>query len=155
MARFRYVLDTNIVVDFLQQRQPFYEPSRLLMALGRIGEFELMLSESQFADLVYILTDGGKASRMAPVLERLRGLRTFVEVYSNGAEGIDLMLASDWRDPEDALIYEAALCLHADAIITRNQSDFEGCKVNVMDCAQLFAYLEETHGLAYGIERLG
>lgn len=151
MARFRYLLDTNIVIDFLQQREPFHESSRLLMALGRAGEFELWLLESQFTDLVYILTDGGKRPLMASALERLRGLRTFIEVHSSGAEGIDLMLATAWPDPEDALIHEAALRLQADAIITRNQVDFENRLVSVFDCSQLFSHLETAHGLVYDI----
>ena len=145
------MLDTNVVIDFLQQREPFYESSRLLMALGRIGEFELWLLESQFTDLVYILTDGGNKSLVSSALERLRGLRTFVEVHSSGPEEIDLMLASTWNDPEDALIYEAALQLQADAIITRNRSDFEGCAVKTLDCNELFSYLETSYDLAYDI----
>lgn len=150
-ARFRYMLDTNVVVDFLQHREPFYESSRLLMALGRVGEFELWLLESQFTDLVYILSDGGKPALMAEALQRLRGLRTFVEVYSSGSNGIDLMLASNWADPEDALIYEGALALQADAIITRNQADFEEGLVKALDCDQLFAHLEAAHDLAYSL----
>lgn len=152
MARFRYLLDTNVVIDFLMQRKPFYKSSRLLMALGRLGEFELWLLESQFTDLVYILTDGGKKALIPQSLEQLRGLRTFVEVYSSGTEGIDVMLASTWSDPEDSLIYQAALKLHADAIVTRNQADFEGRAVKALSCDELFAHLEATHHLAYGIE---
>lgn len=152
MARFRYVLDTNIVIDFVEKRAPFYEASRLLMLLGRIGEFELWLLESQFTDLIYILTEGGNSSRMQQTLQALRGLRSFIEVYSNGAEGIDRMLNTDRDDPEDALIHEAALALQADAIITRNQDDFGGSLVKAMDCEQLFAYLEDTHDLVYALE---
>lgn len=154
MARFRYVLDTNVVVDFLNRREPFYEPTRLLMALGRIGEFELWLLESQFTDLVYILSEGGQKSLMAQALERLRGLRTFVEVHSSEAGGIDLMLTSDWADPEDHLIYEASLALQADAIITRNQKDFANHIVKALDCTELFAHLEQAHDLAYDIVEL-
>lgn len=154
MARFRYVLDTNVVLDFIEERAPFYDESELLMLLGRSGEFELWLLESQFTDLIYILSAGGKPSRMRRTLQVLRGLRAFIEVYSSGAEGIDRMLTSDWADPEDALIHEAALALQADAIITRNQKDFADGLVNAMDCEELFKYLETTHDLAYALESL-
>lgn len=152
MARFRFVLDTNVVLDYLQEREPFFESSLLVMMLGRIGEFELWLLESQFTDLIYILSEGGKRSLMPEVLEQLRALRTFVEVCSSGAEGIDTMLASGWNDPEDELIYLSALSLQADAIITRNKDDFEGKLVKAMGCEELFAYLEATHGLVYALE---
>ena len=154
MARFRFMLDTNVVIDYLQDREPFRKSSLLLMMLGRIGEFELWLLESQFTDLVFILSEGGKPSLMPDTLEQLRGLRTFVEVHSSGSLGIDLMLASDWSDPEDALIHEAALALQADAIITRNQKDFADGLVKALDCEELFTYLETTHNLAYSLESL-
>ena len=149
MARLRFLLDTNIVVDYLSMRDPFYAKARLLMLLGRMGECELWMSASQITDLVYILSDGGKPSLVPSVLERLRGLRTFIEVYAAGAREVDGMLASGWRDPEDALLFESALALKADVIVSRNKRDFESSLVSVMDCDEVFDWLCDEHGLDY------
>ena len=46
-------------------------------------------------------------------------------------------------------MYQYALKLEADAIVTRNQEDFEKSSIKVFDCDELFAYLEEEKGLAY------
>ena len=64
MAQVELLLDTNVVVDYLNEREPFYEKARLLMIGGRVGEFELWVSSSQVTDLVYILSNGGRASEM-------------------------------------------------------------------------------------------
>ena len=149
MAQSKLLLDTNIVVDFLSRREPFYEKVRLLMILGRLGEFDLWVTSSQMTDLVYVLSEGGKAALMPSALERLRGLRTFADVHPTSAAEIDRMLSSRWKDPEDALLFEAALVLRADAIVTRNQEDFESSLIPALDCPQLFAWLEEERGLVY------
>lgn len=64
MAQAKLLLDTNVVVDYLNEREPFYEKARLLMIGGRVGEFELWISSSQVTDLVYILSNGGRTSEM-------------------------------------------------------------------------------------------
>ena len=149
MAAMKVVLDTNVVVDYLNMREPFYEKARLLMICGRVGEFELWLSVSQFTDLVYILSNGGRAGEMPETLCRLQGLRTFVSVYPAGDREVDLMLSSGWNDPEDYLLYEIALTLKADAIVTRNQADFPQGVVPVESCDEFFLRLERDYGLVY------
>ena len=150
MAQAKLLLDTNVVVDYLNEREPFYEKARLLMIGGRVGEFELWISSSQVTALVYILFNGGRASEMDAVMGQLRGLRTFVNVFAASEREIDLMLAASWHDPEGYLLYEIALALRADALITRNQLDFPQGLVPVMNCDEFFQWMRDMHGLDYG-----
>lgn len=150
MSKLRLLLDTNIVIDFLNAKEPFFESARLLMALGRFGEFELWISSSQVTDLVYVLSNGGKQQEMPTVLQQLRDLRTFINVFATSDREIDAMLARTWKDPEDYLLYEIALSLKADAILSRNQSDFPDGLIPVMDCEEFFNWMEQTHNLSYG-----
>lgn len=150
MSRLKLLLDTNVVIDYLNEREPYYEKARLLMLCGRVGEFSLWISSSQVTDLVYILSNGGCKAEIPRVLERLRGLRTFVDVYPVGDREVDRMLATSWRDPEDALLFEVALRMKADCLVTRNQGDFEGTLVKVLDCEGLFSWIEKEYGLVYG-----
>lgn len=151
MAQARLFLDTNVIVDFLGMREPFYRSARMLMIGGRAGEFDLWMSSSQVTDLIYILSEGGRAALMPRVLERLRGLRTFVRVAELGAPEIDRMLSTSWKDPEDALLYECALRTKADFIITRNGADFEGRLVQALDCDGLFDWMREERGIDYAL----
>lgn len=149
MLKPKLLVDTNVIIDYLNGREPYFEKARLLMLAGRVGDFDLWISSSQASDLVYILSDGGRRSLMARTLERLRGLRTFINVYAVGSSEVDKMLASSWADPEDALLFEVALSLKADAIVSRNKSDFESHLIRVFDCEELFDWLEREHGVAY------
>lgn len=149
MARAKLLVDTNVLIDFLSVRRPFYDEARLLMIAGRVGEFELWMTSSQVTDLIYVLSDGGRQALMPSVLERLRGLRTFVEVFAVGEAEGDRMLSSAWKDPEDALMFESALSLKADAIITRNAKDFESSLVRAMTAREFFDWLRDEQGVDY------
>ena len=149
MAYVRLLLDTNVIIDFLNEREPFYQNTRTLMIAGRIGDIELYIASSQITDIIYVLSEGGKHSLIPEVLERLRGLRSFIRVASVSSHEIDQMLATSWKDPEDALLFETALSLKADAIITCNQKDYESTLIKVMDCKEFFQWFGEEHGIHY------
>ncbi len=120
------------------------------MLCGKVGEFDLWVSSSQMIDLICVLSDGGKRSEMDDVLQRLRLLRTFVDVFPVSDREVDLMLAASWKDPENWLLVETALAIGADAVITRNRSDFPEDLIRVCDCEEFFAWQEEEYGFAYG-----
>lgn len=145
----KLLLDTNVVIDFLHEREPHYQGARLLMTAGRVGEFALWITSSQVTDLIYILSEGGKRTLLPRVLEQLRGLRTFVNVHAVSDREIDRMLVASWKDPEDSLLFESALEMRADVIVTRNQADFESSVVKVMDCDEFFAWMRADFGLDY------
>ncbi len=149
MSRAKLVLDTNVIIDYLDERHPHYKTTRLLMILGRMGEFDLWMSSSQVTDLVYILSDGGKEALIPSTLKKLRGLRTFVNVHALGEGEIDRMLAASWKDSEDDLLVETALAIKADCIITRNKKDFEDTLIKVMDSEEFFAWMRKDRGLGY------
>lgn len=149
MSQAKLLLDTNIVIDYLAEREPFYPDARLLMIAGRMGEFDLWISSSQVTDLIYILSEGSKRSLLPSTLEQLRGLRTFVNVCTVSDREIDGMLPSTWNDPEDALLFEIALRHQVDVLVTRNQKDFESPLVRAMNCTELFDWLRDERGIDY------
>ena len=149
MSLQKLLLDTNIVIDFIGQRGPFYKDAKLLMLCGRVGEFSLWISSSQVTDIIFIMTDGGKRKKVPETLEKLRNLRTFVNVFAVTDADIDKMLAASWADPEDGLLIDLALKMRADAIITRD-ADFPATDlIRVQDCAEFFQWLEAEKGVSY------
>lgn len=149
MQTLKLLLDMNIVIDFLNRREPFYDQTRLLMACGKLGEVSLWMSASRMTDVVYILSDGGNAQLVPSALQRLQKLRTFVNVANVGPCETDLMLSTTWDDPEDALLAAVANAVGADAIITRNQSDFARAGLPVFDCGEFFDWLQREQGISY------
>lgn len=149
MAIQKLLLDTNIVLDFIGIRGPHFDDTRLLMLAGRVGEFSLWITSSQLTDMIYILTNGGNKSKVPEALEKLRLLRTFINVYAVTDADIDKMLATTWSDPEDALLVDLALKMRADVIITRDADFPETDAIRVHDCPGFFAWLEREKGVSY------
>ena len=145
----KLLLDTNIVIDFLHHREPFFEKTKLLMLCGRVGEFSLWLASSQVTDIIYIMTDGGKKSKVPETLEKLRNLRMFVNVFAVTDADIDKILAASWPDPEDGLLIGLALKMHADAVITRDKDFPETDLIRVQNCTEFFDWLEQEKGISY------
>ena len=145
----RLFLDSNVIIDALVDRGDEHPYARLLLALGRLGEFELVSSPSQWTDVYYILSEGGKASRDIEVRGKLTEVRSCVKVSMMGGEEIDRALASNWRDFEDAVVYYAALSAQPDMLITNNKKDFRQSDIPVRTCKELFDWLAEAKGVHY------
>lgn len=58
----KLLLDTNILLDCMMDRQPFAADARKLLILGALGEVDLWMSPSQFTDAV-LLAERRGASR--------------------------------------------------------------------------------------------
>lgn len=149
MALQKLLVDTNVVLDFIGKRGPHYEETQLLMLAGKVGEFSLWIASSQVTDLIYVLTNGGNKKKVPEVLEKLRALRTFVNVYAVTDADTDKMLATTWSDPEDALLVDLALKMRADAIITRDEDFPQTDMIRVQDCPSFFKWLEDEKGISY------
>jgi len=126
-------LDTNIVLDLLAERMPFYTEAAKLFSLADKKKLKLSISSLCLADAHYIL------SRQNPEIEVRKVLRKFkvlVNVLPLDNKITDLALNSDFKDFEDAIQYFTALEYDQDLIITRNQHDFKESKIPVMTAGE-------------------
>ncbi len=126
-------LDTNIFLDLLADRMPFYTEAAKLFSLADKKKIKLSVSSLCLADANYIL------SRQNPEMEVRKILRKFkvlVNVLPLDDKIIDLALNSDFKDFEDAIQYFTAIENDQDIIITRNQPDFKESKIPVMTAGE-------------------
>ena len=145
----RLFLDSNIAIDALEYREPQPTQARLLLSLAKLNELEVWFNSTQISDLAYILSGGGKRSLMPKAASCIKSLCEALHVCSCGREEILRAIDDDWPDLEDAFVYEAARSIKADAIITRNQEDFEKSKIPVFDCEEFFVWYAQEHGIDY------
>lgn len=150
----RAVLDTNILIDFVLDRQPFAEVAALIMELGYLGELELWVGSSQVSDLVYVMTEGGKASLAERAKTTMARLRRIIHIYATDEEDYDAVAASTWTDLEDAFVYQTACRTKSEAIITRDAKGFQRSSIKVFSGEGLFAFLEQEKGFAYAMTDL-
>jgi len=132
-------LDTNIIIDLLSERQPFYTEAARIFSLADKKEIELSVSALSIATTNYILLQSKKSDEAKQILRKLKLL---VQVLSLDDKIVELALNdSDFKDFEDGLQYYTALEHRLDAIITRNLKDFKKSRIPVMTADQ---YLQ-TH----------
>lgn len=128
-------IDTNIVIDLLAKRQPFYEEAAKLFSLADRKKILLQVSALTFANTHYILSKLNNSEVARDILGKFKVLVTVVDLND---KIIDLSLNDkNFSDFEDGLQYYAALENEADFIITRNLKDFKSSKIPVFS-AQMF-----------------
>jgi predicted nucleic acid-binding protein len=127
-------VDTNIVIDLLSHREPFYEEAANLFSLADRKIIKLNISSLTIANAAYILfrqTNSKKAK------EILRKLRLIVNLLPLDDKIIGLALNDDsFSDFEDGLQYFTAIENNQDIIITRNLKDFKAAKLPAMTARQ-------------------
>jgi predicted nucleic acid-binding protein len=126
--------DTNIVIDLLSRRVPFYDEVAILFSLADKKKIELTVSALTIANTSYILL--GQMDVKA-VKSLLRKLRLIIKILPLDDKITALALNDDnFPDFEDALQYFTALENQQDIIITRNLKDFKHSKLPVMTARQ-------------------
>lgn len=123
-------VDTNIVIDLLAKREPFYIDAQNLFTLADRKEIELQISALTFANAYYTISKHHKSIDTRKFLSQFKVLVTVLSIEN---KSIDLALASDFEDFEDGLQYAIALDNHSEIIITRNRKDFKNSKIPVMN----------------------
>jgi predicted nucleic acid-binding protein len=123
----KVLVDTNIIIDILERREPFFQDSYNLIQLAVQGKLEAFMSAGSVTDVYYIINrnlhDAGKAK------EKIIGLTTLVDLCDTLAGDINAALTLNVADFEDAVIAAIAKREKADYIVTRNEEDFKDSPV--------------------------
>lgn len=145
----RLFLDTNVLLDSLARRHPFDKSADALLMLGFLGECELWIGASQLTDIFYLLTTGPTKVSPDNAKDALRSLLKAVNLSGLTSREVEAALASSWMDFEDACLYQCARRIRADAIVTRNKTDFSHSRIPTTNCEELLTWLKFEEGLAY------
>lgn len=131
----RLFLDTNIVVDLLEGREPFCYDAAQLFTMAHDKKVELLVSPMTFSTASFLLRKHGSEG----VRNLLSNLRQLVSVTISDERTVDDSIASQFKDFEDAMQYYTALNAKAEIIITRNGKDFTASKLPVMTATEYIA----------------
>lgn len=134
----KLLIDANILLDVLQNRENFVRASSMVWKLCETEQAKGYISALTFANLVYIMRKEMDAQRIEEVLHMLSLIFEFAELNDS-----DLFRAAalQWADFEDAVQSVTAERIHADYIITRNVRDFSRSKVIAFTPDELLARL--------------
>ena len=131
-------LDTNIVIDLLECREPYCQDAVRLFTMAYNKQVQLIVSPKTFATASFLLHKHGSEG----VRNLLSNFRQLSRVATANERTVDDSLSSQFKDFEDAMQYYTALQAKADAIITRNDKDFTCSKLPVMTAREYLASSE-------------
>lgn len=125
----RIFLDTNVLLDLLGERVPFFDSIAKVATLADQKKLTLIVSPLSFTTIDFVLN---KYETSKSVLNKLRKFKIICEICEVNEETIDKALNSNFKDFEDAVQYFTALQSNCSLIITRNGKDFKNSTIPIM-----------------------
>jgi predicted nucleic acid-binding protein len=127
----KIVLDTNIVLDVLLEREPFASLSINLFNAIEKKIIQGYLCATTITTIDYLLTKSvGKQS---------------ARVYINQLLNLFAIAAinSDFSDFEDAVLYHSGVYTDVDGFVTRNSKDFKTASLPIYSPIELLRIIQE------------
>jgi predicted nucleic acid-binding protein len=125
----RIFLDTNIVLDLLGKREPFFDAIAKIATLSEMGSLTLVVSALSYSTANYVLE---KTEQHDKVISNLRKFKTISTISDLNSDVVEKALNSNFKDFEDALQYFCALQSNCEVILTRNSKDFKLFPIPIM-----------------------
>ncbi len=122
-------LDTNVVIDLLGEREPFYHSIAKIATLADKGKIQMYVSVFTYSTIYYILA---KLENKEIVKDKIRKFKVIAETVDLTDKIVNKGLTSYFPDFEDALQYFCAVEMDCNIIITRNGKDFKNSVIPVL-----------------------
>lgn len=124
----RILLDTDITLDYIQQRTPFEAEANLVFASLVRREFVGYLAPITINNAFYFARKSGGIANAKIAVEDLLKI---VEICSINKSTFENALLLNISDYEDAIQHVCAQNENLDAIVTRNISDYKNATLPV------------------------
>lgn len=137
----KVLIDTNVVLDVILEREPFVESAIALFALIEAGKLQGYITATTITNIFYIV-------------RKLRGRETALQAISRLIKGLNLCTVNlqviqqavsiNLQDFEDGVQVACAISENLDAIVTRDQNDFQIVNFPVLSTTDLLNRLSNT-----------
>lgn len=125
-----FLLDTNVVIDYLIDRKPFSDMTEKLFGYAEKRKLVIYISAVSYTNIAYILR---KHTTQKEILRLLSDLSEMVQTIDLTQTVIKTSLQANFKDFEDAVQYHCAISnKKIDAIITRNEKDFKHSDISIL-----------------------
>ena len=121
-------LDTNVLLDVLARREPFYAASAEIWSLAESGAVQGYISAISFNNIYYVIRKTAGKRNADKALRILRDI--FVPVAPDTLI-LNQAIDSTMNDFEDAIQIHSAIRAGADCLITRNPGHFKAVETNL------------------------
>ncbi|MDE6313040.1 MAG: PIN domain-containing protein [Lachnospiraceae bacterium] len=123
----RILIDTNVLLDYLLTREPFYEDAKNVLLTCVDGKVKGCIAAHSISNMFFILRKDYNVKERREILYKL--------CLIFDVEGIDkakLLVGLQNEDFEDCLQMECAKAYGAEYIVTRNVADYTASEVKAI-----------------------
>ncbi|MCR5767280.1 MAG: PIN domain-containing protein [Lachnospiraceae bacterium] len=125
----KLMIDTNIILDVLLERIPFYAKSKQILTMCENKKNHGFISASAATDIFYLIRKGLQNTDDA--YDALGHILNIVKVLTVTNEDVNTAFLQRAKDFEDCLLAVCAKSNKCDGIVTRNQKDFTSFGIDV------------------------
>ena len=136
----KVLIDTNIIMDVLANREGFAEPASQLFKLCEVGQVQGFVYALSIANIAYIMRKELNRSQIEEVISKLGAIFSITDMKADDLKKAAVQPIDDY---EDALQSVCASRIKADFIITRNLKDFKNSKVMAIKPGELIERISE------------
>lgn len=125
------LVDTNVVLDILLEREPHAGEARFILSKCAKREVDGYLAAHSIPNLFYILRKAYSQKERRVFIKNLCDI-----FYISELNAKKIMLAAEnekFKDFEDCFQEECAVDVMADYIVTRNSDDFQKSRIKVIE----------------------
>ncbi|MCM1182023.1 MAG: PIN domain-containing protein [Roseburia sp.] len=133
------LVDTNILVDVIADREPYAEAAKKIVEKCAAREITGIMAAHSISNLFYILRKNFSREERRSLLKNLCSVFCISDL--NEKKIVAALDNDAFSDFEDGLQEECAVEAMADYIVTRNPNDFINSRVKVLQPTELLKLL--------------
>ena len=123
-------IDGDVILDLLLKRTHFFEAAAKLFTLIEKDKIAGYTSPLIIANIYYIIT---RLENKKSALEKIRLLRSLLEILELNEKIIDIAIARPCNDFEDSIQYHCAVEHGITRLITRNIKDYPKEDIDILE----------------------
>ena len=134
----KVLIDTNVILDVLLNREPFVELSANIVSSVETKDIEGYLCATTVTTLGYLIS---KAKNRQQAKSEIKKLLYLFGISDVNSRVLALAADSEFKDFEDAVLYYSGECIGVDCLVTRNVKDFKHATLPVYTPEELWGIL--------------
>lgn len=135
-------LDSDIIIDYLYAREPFFQESVQLISLIENKQIKGSISSLIVWNIFYILA---KYTNEKTARELIKEFITIIEIIPIDEKIINQGINSSIKDFEDSIQYFAAKSKKIEYIITRNKKDYPDGEIKPLSPKEFLTIFKELN----------
>ncbi len=138
----KILFDTNVILDVMLLRAPFYRAATLLISEVERKNIEGYICSTTVTTIYYLVS---KVKKKKETTQLIKNLLQIFNVSHVDKLILESALNSNFPDYEDSVLHESALRAALGGIVTRDRKDFRKSTLTIFDPEELLKIISSSN----------